>query len=215
VASSPLQNNRSSKLPSRSKHGSLAEFGPVLFVFLFFALFPMIDLMAVASGAATIALTARQAASAAASSADYATAINGMFREASGVSNSGLGKLVNLQPVGGYNNCGVDLWVVRTNIFNKQVMYCGPNSACPGPIDESSFVYEYQTFCQFKVGPLCNLGSVPFIGSVPGLGQPANITYLASAAVEHPNGISSGGAGGGGGGGGGGPGSWVKTPPGN
>ncbi len=45
------------------------------------------------------------------------------------------------------------------------------------------------------VGPLCNLGSVPFIGGVPGLGQPATIKYVGTVAVEYPDGLALAAAG--------------------
>lgn len=179
-----------SKYRKRSKRGSLAEFGPVMFVFLFFALFPMIDLMAVALGAATIALAGRQGASAAASTSDYQTAIDSMYLEVLGMTNSGFGKFVNLKAVSGYKICGANLWVVRTNFTNNQVEYSGPNAPPSGPINQSMFVYEYLTVCTFQVGPLCNLGSVPFIGSVPGLGPPFTIKYCGTAAVEYPDGLA-------------------------
>ncbi len=209
-----------------------------MFVFLFFALFPMLDLMALALGVATISIAARQAASGAASSPDYVTAITAVNREATSVINSGFGKFVNLVPVGGYNNCGADLWIVQTNFRNNQIQYCGPNVGAPGPIDQSSFLYEYTAVCQYKVGPLCNLGSVPFIGGVPGLGQPATIKYVGTVAVEYPDGLAVAAAGpgpgvsgafafgaspgagigsgagmGGGSKGGFGPGAWSASPP--
>ncbi len=183
------------RLKRRSKKGSLAEFGPVMFVFLFFALFPMIDLMAVAVGVATIALAARQGASGAASSADYQSGINAMYREAVGIVNSGFGKFISLKPVAGYNGCGTDLWVVQTDFRTSQVKYCGPNASCPGPIDQSTFIYEYSTVCQYTVGPLCNLGAVPFIGNIPGLGQPAPIRYIGMMSVEYPDGLALAAAG--------------------
>lgn len=169
----------------RSRKGSLSEFGPALFVFLFFTLFPAIDLLAVAAGATTIALAARQAASAAASSSTYGAALAATRLESREIINSGLGRFVNLTPVAG---CGADLWLIRTNFRTNAIEYCGPNRPCQAPIDQSNYVYEYAVVCKYQVGPLCNLGSIPFIGSIPGLGRPATIKYVGTMASEFPNG---------------------------
>jgi hypothetical protein len=178
----------------RAKRGSaLAEFGPVLFVFLFFALFPLLDLMAVAIGTASISLAARQGASAAAASADYGTGLLAMERDVNAVRTSGFGQFLNLRPMAGYNGSGADLWIEKTNIIpGTPVQFCGPNSKAPLPIDSTAFIYEYACYASFQVGPLCNLGAVPFIGSIPGLGPPAQIRYVAQSAVEYPTGLSSG-----------------------
>lgn len=189
----------------RAKRGSsLAEFGPVLFVFLFFALFPALDLMAVAVGTASISLAARQGASAAASSADYGSGLTAMERDVNAVRNSGFGHFLNLRPIGGINGCGADLWIEKTDIGSNALQYCGPNSKAPTPIDSTTFIYEYACIASFQVGPLCNLGAVPFIGSVPGLGPPAQIRYCAQSAVEYPTGLSSGAPA---------TGAWTSTPP--
>jgi hypothetical protein len=177
-----------------AKRGSaIAEFAPALFVFLFFALFPCLDLMAVAVGTASISLAARQGASAAASSADYGSALTAMQRELISVKNSGFGHFLNMTPVGGSSGTGGDLWVEKADFTSgSPLQYCGPNSMPPSPIDSTNFIYEYACVANFQVGPLCNLGAVPFIGSVPGLGPPAQIKYVATVAVEYPAGLSSG-----------------------
>jgi hypothetical protein len=188
----------------RQSGSALAEFAPVLFVFLFFALFPLLDLMAVAVGTASISLAARQGSGAAAASADYGSALTAMERDVNAVRYSGFGHFLNLTPVGGSNGCGADLWIEKTDVAAQTVQYCGPNNKAPAPIDATAFIYEYSCVASFQVGPLCNLSAVPFIGSVPGLGPPAQIRYAARTAVEYPNGLSSGAPA---------TGAWTSTPP--
>jgi len=150
--------------------------------------------MAVAIGTASISLAARQGASAAAASADYGTGLLAMERDVNAVRNSGFGHFLNLRPIAGYNGSGADLWIEKTDINSPSspVQFCGPNSKAPTPIDSTAFIYEYGCYASFQIGPLCNLGAVPFIGSVPGLGPPAQIRYVAQSAVEYPTGLSSG-----------------------
>lgn len=177
----------------RQSGAALAEFAPVLFIFLFFALFPLLDLMAVAVGTASISLAARQGAAAAAASADYGSGLTAMERDVNQVRNSGFGHFLNLRPIAGSNGCGADLWIEKTDVSSPtSIQFCGPNSKAPTPIDSNAFIYEYCCVASFQVGPLCNLSAVPFIGSIPGLGPPASIRYTAMAAAEYPNGLSSG-----------------------
>lgn len=177
----------------RHRGAAIAEFGPVLFIFLFFALFPLLDLMAVAVGTASIALAAKQGAAAAAASADYGSGLTAMERDVNAVRNSGFGHFLNLRPIAGYNGCGADLWIEKTDVNSpSSIQFCGPNSKAPAPIDSTQFIYEYGCYASFQIGPLCNLGAVPFIGSVPGLGPPASVRYVEMSAVEYPNGLSSG-----------------------
>lgn len=156
--------------------------------------------MAVAVGTASISLAARQGASAAASSADYGTALAAMEREVKAVKSSGFGAFLNLQPIGGSNGTGADLWIEKTDLTSNGVQYCGPNTPAPAPIDTTNNIYEYACLAKFQVGPWCNLSAVPFIGSVPGLGPPASIRYVATCAVEYPEGLSTSATGPGGGG---------------
>lgn len=188
----PIRSLSFSSRPRTKRGSSLAEFGPVLFVFLFFALFPALDLMAVAVGTASISLAARQGASGAASSADYGSGLLAMQREMNAVKNSGFGHFLNLTPIGGSGGSGGDLWVEKADFNTKVIQYCGPNSKPPAPIDTTTFIYEYACVATYQVGPLCNLGAVPFIGSIPGLGPPASIKYAATCSVEYPTGLSSG-----------------------
>ncbi len=115
-----------------------------------------------------------------------------MQRELNAVTGSGLGHFLNVVPVGGYSASGGDLWVEKADFNTKVIQYCGPNLKAPAPIDTSTFIYEYACVATCQVGPLCNLGAVPFIGSIPGLGPPATIKYVATVAVEYPSGLSAG-----------------------
>jgi hypothetical protein len=130
----------------RQSGSALAEFAPVLFVFLFFALFPLLDLMAVAVGTASISLAARQGSGAAAASADYGSALTAMERDVNAVRYSGFGHFLNLTPVGGSNGCGADLWIEKTDVAAQTVQYCGPNNKAPAPIDATAFIYELSSW---------------------------------------------------------------------
>jgi hypothetical protein len=172
----------------------MAEFAPALFIFFLIILFPLIDLMGLAVGSATITLLARQAAVRAANASNYDEACDNVQTEAVSMTNSGFGKFAKLKPMGGAKGCGVDLYVKRTDITTNATDACGPNQECPAPIDSTKYIYEYSTSATFGVGPFVNLSSVPFIGNVPGIGQPAVMTMVYHMAVENPSGLVGAGA---------------------
>lgn len=202
----------------RRNTGTLAEFSPALFVFFFMGLFPLLDLLALAWGEATINLIARQAASRAAGSTDYTQALGVATQEASNLTSSGFGKFANLHPVAGNSNSGLNLYIHQTSIDGGRVTVYGPNTPVPsGSVDESQNIYEYSAQLTCDLSPLCPLGMLPFVSEVPGLGKPARLSATVQMAAEFPDGLSGTGASGGPGGGtgsGGGVGPGLPPPPG-
>src|ERR1700722_17595991 len=96
----------------RSQRGGsqLAEFGPVLFIFLIMILFPMINLIGFACGTATANLIARECASRAANSIDFNQAMAAAQQECSSLTSSGFGQFAHLQPIIP-GTSGVNIWV--------------------------------------------------------------------------------------------------------
>jgi len=179
-------------LRRRSGSASLAEFGPALFVFFLFILFPLIDLLGIATGFATVNFIAGQAASSASVSSDYDAALSSALSKTQALAGGGFGAFAKLVPNGGYNNSGLNLWVNRTNVQNGQADVCGPNKYCPTPVDSASYVYEYSAHVRFNVGPFINLSGMPWIGTIPGLGRPVSVLYVSQKNAEFPDGITTG-----------------------
>lgn len=173
----------------RSATGSIAEFGPAVAVFLIVILFPLINLIGLAYGMSTVFLIAHQCASQAGASANYSQALVAAVKQARELTQSGMGKFAKLKAVRGYANSGVDLYVYETNITTSEVHVCGPNELPPAPVDPSNNVYQILAQFTCDMGPFVDLSNVPILGDISGIGKPAKISYGATVAVEHPEGI--------------------------
>lgn len=176
----------------RRTGSSMAEFGPALIVFFLVILFPMINLIAMGTGAGTIYLLAKESAGKAGNSTTYADALSAAESAAVQIASSGFGQFAKLKPVAGYNGSGIDLYVSDTNISSMSTNTYGPNNPPPIAVDTSTDVYTYDVRATFDMGPFVNMGEVPFVKDVPGVGKPARLSFLASSAAEHPEGIGTG-----------------------
>ncbi len=179
------------QLRIRRTNGSaaIAEFAPVLFIFFLVILFPLINLIGFATSSATVLMIARQSASIAGSSTTWQDALAGMQQEATKMQNSGFGKFANIQPLGGYNASGVDMYIATTSLSSGGTTYGTANSGLGAPADTQNNIYEYQIRAKFTINPWLNMSGMPFIGSVPIVGKPADCAYNANSNVEHPEGL--------------------------
>lgn len=184
---------------SRTKRGSgMAEFAPSLMVFFFVMLFPLLNLMGLAMGAAVVAMISNQTVQAAANASGYTQALSSMKNCAVNLRNSGLGKFAKLTANGGYQGCGADLYVVETKLVGTTSKLYGPNSTVPPPIDTVNNVYEYQVRISFTVVPFINMSGIPLVNTIPGVGQPTTLNWTSHSNVEYPEGLVAAGLGGGG-----------------
>ncbi|HEY9719312.1 MAG TPA: hypothetical protein V6C69_17680 [Trichormus sp.] len=175
----------------RKKTGNMSEFPLALLVLFMLLLFPLIDVVGLAIGAATASLLANQCSTRASELQNYGSALQTMNEEANQMFSSGFANFAKLKPVGGYNNCGADLWIITTNYHNNTVQPpFGPNKPFTGGIDPSTYLYELDTKVQCQVGPVVSLASMPWIGDVPGLGKPATLNFEAQRAAEYPVGLT-------------------------
>lgn len=174
----------------RSSRGHLAEFPIALFILLFLVLFPFINLLSVATAAATVCLMSHSAVSRAAAQEKYDLALKAMSDEADSFLGSGFAALARLRPQSGYQGSGCDLYVTATNYRGQDVRRHGPNQPVPPPVDTSQWIYEYCCQCTCDAGPAIDLSFVPFIKDVPGIGKPLRLTATAQRVVEHPEGLS-------------------------
>ncbi|HEY9787545.1 MAG TPA: hypothetical protein V6D17_19310, partial [Candidatus Obscuribacterales bacterium] len=131
----------------------MGEFPVAVFLLLFFVCFPAVNLLGLATGAATIYLLAHTSATRAAAQEQYANALSGVKEEAENFLKTGFASFSRLKPSAGFEMCGCDLFVTATNYRTQEVLTFGPNTPVPPPVDASNFIYEYSCRTTFKVGP--------------------------------------------------------------
>lgn len=170
----------------------MAELPLAFFLLLFFFLFPLINLVCVAMAAVTIYFSCTQTVQRACRQPDFTTALSAFYDQASLLNNSGLIQFLKLTPYNGYKGCGSDLFVTVTPLPGPAAgTSYGPNSGLSIPINASSNLYEYRSDTSYDVQPFVNMSSIPFIGSVPGLGAPFRLSFSSHAACEYPAGLAA------------------------
>ncbi|HEY9756363.1 MAG TPA: hypothetical protein V6C97_14450 [Oculatellaceae cyanobacterium] len=181
--SSPQTNNR------RNAHGgSLAEFGPALWIFFLFFLFPLFNLVQFACGVATVMLIANQSAQAASAAPDFQTGLTNARNIAQGMASSGFGKFAHLTAIGQY---GVSLYIDVTNVSTKQQTSFGPDTPLTTTVDPNSNIYEVEARCSYDVGPMLPMQQVPYLNSIPLIGKPAQLSFSSQRTAEFPGGLST------------------------
>jgi len=201
------------KFRSQQGGSQLAEFGPVLFVFLLMVLFPLINLIGFTCGSATAWLIARECASTAANSIDFDSALLAADQQCTNLTTSGFGKFAQLQPLKP-GRSGVNIWVQSIDATTGAITATYPkNQGALPPIDTTKNIYEYVAQVEFKVGPFLNMSGVPFIGSIPIVGKPAEVNYITAQSAEYPDGVIGSGSPVGGAAGSGQPRSGRRPPP--
>ncbi len=182
----------------RNQQGSAlqGEFAGAIVVFFLVILFPLINLIGLATGAATLYFMTIQGAVSAGDSATYAEALNAMESTINNIKSSGLGQFANLVPVGGYSGTGANLFVIVTPTGGGSgSTHYGPNTPFVAVLDTDNNIYEYQVRTTYDVGPFLNLSCLPFVGGVPGIGAPARMNFVAHRHVEAIDGLAVGGPG--------------------
>jgi hypothetical protein len=197
---------------SRKKGSSLAEFGPVLIILVLVIILPLLNLLAFVAGYAAVASITDACASEAANSASFSDALVNLKKKAIALTDSGLGKFARVKPSGGYQNCGVDLYIATTSMAGSRSgiggHFYGPNSGLPAQAAEAenfaenasgtsggnatgnsggagATIFEYTVRSNFTVGPFMDLSHVPFVGDVPLIGKGVLLSPSTSRVIEH------------------------------
>ena len=140
-----------------------------IFVLVFLAVLPCINLMGVVMGATTVALMTMQLASRASQQQTYQQAQSVTVQEAANFTKTGFAHFIKLKPLAGYLNSGAYLYVQSTSLDGALDTRMGANTAVPPPIDPTSNVYEYVVQTDCLVGPFIALNGIPWIKDIPGL----------------------------------------------
>lgn len=173
-------------LARRSRRGSIAEVPPALFILFVVIMLPLIDLLGLALAAGAIGLTNYTCMSRAACQPTFDLALSAMSDEATSFQSTGFFKFLNLQPAGGYQNCGIDMWVKADNFRGGTSQTYGPNTPVPPPVDTTTYIYAYMGRSAFRVSPWISFSGVPLLSQIPGLGQPVVLTFDVCKNVETP-----------------------------
>lgn len=177
----------------RSQKGSghaAAEFAPALIIFFLVILFPLINLIMFACGVGTAYLAAKQCASRAGTQATFTEALNVVQTESNYFQACGFGQFAKLQGVGGAGGSGINLSVVATPYGGGPVTQFTVNTPISGTADPNANTYEYRVDATYTIGPFMDMSMIPWIGGVPGLGPPAQMTFSAASTAEFPEGLN-------------------------
>lgn len=175
----------------RGSGSQIAEFGPALFIFFVLVFFPLVNLFAYTVGVATATLIAHQCSTAAAVSQTYADALTATSATAQNLSGSVLGQFARLTPKGGYAGCGVDLYILVTNLGSNTTKSYGPNQPLNIPIDTTNNIYEYQVQANYIINPLFNMSGIPLVSNVAMLGQAVRFVTVTQKAAEYPESLTT------------------------
>jgi hypothetical protein len=167
----------------------MAEFAPALLVFILL-LFPLINLIGYGCAVATCQLIGRQTAQAAGTGSTFTLALAAVQTDANSLLNSAWGKFAKITAVGGYTGCGMDLYVTATPISGGSPVRYGPNTPYTGTVDNTNFIYEYTVSEHYLISPFVPLGSFPFFGGIPIIGQASAFNMDTSSAAEFPDGLT-------------------------
>ncbi len=172
----------------RKTGASMAEFGPVLVILILITIVPLTNLLFFMAGYACVSALCQSCATDAANSATFSEALVNVRKRVLSVTGAGLGKFVKLQPVGGYEGCGIDLYIATTNLANPNIgQFFGPNSGLPAgsAANGATTMYEYNVRSKFAIGPCMDLSALPLAGSLPMVGKPVTVELSTSRAAEH------------------------------
>jgi hypothetical protein len=173
---------------ARAAGASIAEFGPVLVLFVLITIIPLANLLFFLAGYTTVSAISQGCVTDAANSATFTEALANVQKRTKAALESSLGKFVKLQAVGGYKNCGVDVYIATTNVANPNIgQFFGPNTGLPAGTnaDSATTIYQYNIRSSFNVGPCINLTGLPLLGDLPMVGKPSTVEISKSRTAEH------------------------------
>ncbi|MBS1990647.1 MAG: hypothetical protein JSS86_02155 [Cyanobacteria bacterium SZAS LIN-2] len=184
---------RSRRRKLRDRGASVAEFGPVLVIFVLIIIIPLLNLLAFATGYACVSSTCQSCAADAANSTTFEEALVNVKKRARALVESSLGQFARVKPVGGYQDCGVDVYIATTKLSDPNSgHFYGPNTGLPANVtaDAATYIYEYTVRSSFAVGPLMDLSAVPLVGALPLIGKPVTLSNQANRAAEHTDALN-------------------------
>lgn len=172
----------------RARGGSIAEFGPVMWLLLVFVLFPLFDLISFFCGVATVMLMASMGSRDAAPSVTFSNAKTAVVATEKNLNN--LMQFAKLVPINAKKgSSGVSCQVIISPVAGGNPLMCDTPLEVPTPVDTGSNLYQFVVTATYNVYPLFNFNGSPVLDKIPGLGAPVPITFASTVTVEHPEGL--------------------------
>ncbi len=169
---------------------NMAEFGPAMIIFFLVTLFPLINFLGFAMGSATAYMAAKQCATRASTQSTFTDALAVVQTESATFVNSGLGRFAKMVPIGGIGGSGINLTIVATPYGGGTASTNAVNTKLATAATPDTNTYEYKVQASYNIGPFINCSPLPWIGSIPGLGPPAPMTFTATGSAEFPEGLN-------------------------
>jgi hypothetical protein len=160
-----------------------------MYVLFLIILIPLLNLVNLFVSAATLYLATNDFASKAATQPNYSSALNAMAAESYKFQATGFARFLHMVPTGGFSGCGDDLYVLATDLGTGAVTSSQADMPLSQAIDTPASMYELSVQSVYEVSPLISMSALPLLGSVPGLGKPAALTFKATRPVEQPGGF--------------------------
>jgi len=161
-----------------------------LVVFVLLLLFPLINIFVFACGAAIVYFNASQTATIAANSTSHEAALGAIESAGKSLSSSDWLKAAKIQPIGGFANSGMDLFVVATEIKTSRTTIGLANRSWPTKVDTDKMGYEYLLRSNVNVGPFLNLPVNSPLDGIPIVGKATPISMSFNRQIEHPDGLA-------------------------
>lgn len=194
---------RGTKRRKRSSGGTLAEFGPAIWLFFLFIVFPFIDLISFGMGVASAMLIANMSARQCASASTFTEARQSVDQTLAQLGN--WQAFSKMTPNG--SATGADLMVMITPVKGGATQMFAypagagsipnsppddPNNPTTPQVNTANSVYQYVVTSKWNVSPMLNFNGNPMLGGIPAIGAPVPVQYSATASVEHPDGLNNG-----------------------
>jgi hypothetical protein len=166
------------------------DFGPVCITLFALVLILLINLVALAAGAATAMLETNEAVCSAAVQEGHKNSLDAMYSTCEKFFTMRFAKSTGLTAYNGYAACGMDLYIQITPPCSNPFRQAIPNTPLSSPVDLVDNVYEFVGVNHVSIKPLISLANIPILSGIPGLGKPAFFELTATRMVEHPRGLA-------------------------
>jgi len=177
---------RKARSPAGNERGTIAEFGPALFLFFAFIVVPVLCMIRFGLSTAVIYFIVERAADRASKSYSYDSALCKANEAVDGLFNTPIARFAGLKPERVSDVCLlVDEHKTKSDTSNVLTRDDLVRKAISPEIN----TYEYEVRSSYTLDPILP-SNLPWLGKVPLLSAPAKITVVAIRPVEYPDGLN-------------------------
>lgn len=174
--------SRVSKRVNRNRRmgSSIAEFGAAFYAFFFAIIIPTINLLSFAVAFSYAYLAANMTADSVAQSMTLKRAREIVENSPSDLKGDSLASFLKVEP--GAEGFKLDL--VRTNMQGEIQILTSKNLKSEDSSQNKGLI-QYRVLANYKLRPRLDLGSVPFINTIPIIGKESELTFNLIRNIEH------------------------------